>query len=648
MEQADRPCIKGSCAMSPPPAPGDGDDPERTSPLFVREGSSPSPAKVRSHFPVTITANCERYEAPAAAAIAWDAAAGSSAPKTADPATKTEAPAAATDPAVFTSTPPSTSITVSPTIARNRSTLPGDDEMNDCPPQPGLTVMQRTMSARPRSSESASTGVPGLIAIAAEQPSSRIAERVRLACGVASAWKVIESAPALANSSIWRSGASIIMWTSIAPPASWTRSAIAPATSGPIVIGGTKCPSMMSTWMTRAPASIPSSTCEPSLAKSAERIDGATRGVAVSSRNRSLMRRSLRRFEHGGPAHLAFHVGGVGHAGDRLVFAALGTLGDEFEAAEAVDAAQAAGELGRTQPGLAAVRARGPSQDVGGAGTGLGHRQIVAGRAAGVSPALTESSISFAGKAADEEAGGAVAVGAQLQRAWLVGRGKLRRQGAEIVQFERRRLAGCARFEQRRDPVLVLAPRDRAGRVDEGAARPQQLRRVEERLLLHRGDPLDDPRRFAPARVGARGERAEVRAGRVEEDAVEAFGQWQLGRVALEDGDAVEVEPGRLGGDLGGALLVELDRDDLAPVLHPLRDLTGFDPRAGAEVEHRLPRPRRQRFDHRGRTATLRRQRALPHQLRDQVAEPAGEDHRLGYRERPATAGRRDVDALAP
>jgi hypothetical protein len=35
---------------------------------------------------------------------------------------------------------------------------------------------------------------------------------------------------------------------------------------------------MTSTWITRAPASITSATWEPSLEKSAERIDGATRG----------------------------------------------------------------------------------------------------------------------------------------------------------------------------------------------------------------------------------------------------------------------------------------------------------------------------------------------------------------------------------
>src|ERR1700744_4280073 len=57
-------------------------------------------------------------------------------------------------------------------------------------------------------------------------------------------------------------------------------------------------------------------------------------------------------------------------------------------------------------------------------------------------PALTEASIGFAGDAADEEAGGAVAVGAQLQRARLVGRGEARREGAEVVQFERGCLPG--------------------------------------------------------------------------------------------------------------------------------------------------------------------------------------------------------------
>ncbi len=82
--------------------------------------------------------------------------------------------------------PPSTSIFALPASGFRRETLSGDPPMNDWPPQPGLTVMQRTMSAKSLSSDTVSTGVPGFRAMPARQPSSRIAARVRLACGVAS------------------------------------------------------------------------------------------------------------------------------------------------------------------------------------------------------------------------------------------------------------------------------------------------------------------------------------------------------------------------------------------------------------------------------------------------------------------------------
>src|SRR5215213_163821 len=129
---------------------------------------------------------------------------------------------------------------------------------------------------------------------------------------------------------------------------------------------------MTSKWMIRAPASITSSTWAPNLPMSAERTDGSTRGSPISSficslTGRSLLSacgRALRRFEHGCPTRLAFHVGGVRHPGDRLVLAAVGALGDEFEAAEAVDAAQTARQLGGPQPRLAAVRAGSPAQRI--------------------------------------------------------------------------------------------------------------------------------------------------------------------------------------------------------------------------------------------------------------------------------------------
>src|SRR6185503_12813999 len=91
------------------------------------------------------------------------------------------------------------------------------------------------------------------------------------------------SAPASAKAPICRSGRSIIRCTSTIPPASCTCSWIDRATRSPIVIGGTKWPSMTSTWMTRAPEAITVSTCSLRRAKSALRIDGATCGEARSS-----------------------------------------------------------------------------------------------------------------------------------------------------------------------------------------------------------------------------------------------------------------------------------------------------------------------------------------------------------------------------
>src|SRR3954454_7206303 len=63
----------------------------------------------------------------------------------------------------------------------------------------------------------------------------------------------------------------------------------------------------------------------------------------------------------------------------------------------------------------------------------------------------------IAGEAGDEEAGGAVAVGAQLQAAPLGGGGEVGREGTEVVQPQRRSLAGLRRPQQAGDPLLVLA-----------------------------------------------------------------------------------------------------------------------------------------------------------------------------------------------
>ena len=97
-------------------------------------------------------------------------------------------------------------------------------------------------------------------------------------------------------------------------------------------------------------------------------------------------------------------------------------------------------------------------------------------------------------------------------------------------------------------------PRSRGGRSCRSrrrACRPAAApARRQQRPPLHPRQPLDRPRRLAPAGVGPRGERAEVRAGRVEQDAVEAGRHRQRRRVGLDHGDAAQPEPPRLGGDL--------------------------------------------------------------------------------------------------
>src|SRR3954470_6931101 len=106
------------------------------------------------------------------------------------------------------------------------------------------------------------------------------------------------SAAASAKACTWRSGRSIIRWTSMKPPASCTWSRMPATISGPIVIGGTKCPSITSTWMTRAPASITVAIWSPSRLKSADRIDGATRrpsGYSVAMDAREYRRRTTQR-----------------------------------------------------------------------------------------------------------------------------------------------------------------------------------------------------------------------------------------------------------------------------------------------------------------------------------------------------------------
>src|SRR4029078_6951184 len=111
------------------------------------------------------------------------------------------------------------------------------------------------------------------------------------------------SEPALAKASRYGSQGAIIRCTSkiflVCGRSAFT-------TSGPMVMFGTKCPSMTSTWTQSQPALSMARTSSPSRAKSAERIDGAmmmSRAIKAGSslpvgHNPRVVEPRLRPFRH--------------------------------------------------------------------------------------------------------------------------------------------------------------------------------------------------------------------------------------------------------------------------------------------------------------------------------------------------------------
>src|SRR2546423_5647951 len=77
---------------------------------------------------------------------------------------------------------------------------------------------------------------------------------------------------------MWRSGRSTMRCTS---KNFGDRGRIACTTTGPMVMFGTKWPSITSTWIQSAPARVTASTSSPSRLKSADRIEGATSVMAA-------------------------------------------------------------------------------------------------------------------------------------------------------------------------------------------------------------------------------------------------------------------------------------------------------------------------------------------------------------------------------
>src|SRR5687768_4101281 len=209
-------------------------------------------------------------------------AAVSDAVKTALPATNVSAPARQHRVIVSRVTPPSTSSAADdPTALRScraRAIFSTDPSMNFWPPKPGFTDITSSRSMSRATSRSDSTGVDGLIATPARQPSSRIRCNCRCRCGAASWWIVNTFAPAPTNDSKYFSGSTTIRCTS---SGSFVSRRSVSITFAPNVRFGTNRPSMTSTCIQSAPPSSQRATSSASRPKSALSTDGAMRTVMV-------------------------------------------------------------------------------------------------------------------------------------------------------------------------------------------------------------------------------------------------------------------------------------------------------------------------------------------------------------------------------
>ena len=138
----------------------------------------------------------------------------------------------------------------------------------------------------------------------------------------------------------------------------------------------------------------------------------------------------------------------------------------------------------------------------------------------------------------DEEARRAVAVGTRLQAA-AVDRGSEGGVGsAEVVDGEGRLAA-----ERCGDDPLVLPARDGARGIDERPAAPKRVPASGEDPLLQGREAGDRFGVLAPPRVRPRRERAEVRAGRVHEDAIVTRADVGARGIAHDDRHVLGTEP---------------------------------------------------------------------------------------------------------
>ena len=432
----------------------------------------------------------------------------------------------------------------SPTSARRRSILSSEPGRNAWPPQPGLTVMHSTRSSSPTSSRdrldrrARVDREPGAAARVADGGERVVDVRRRLdverdAVG-AGLGEVRDLALGPLDHQVDVEEAAGVV--DLARPAPRRRSA-------PCVIGGTKWPSMTSTWID-ARAGVEHRAdllAEPGEVGREDRW-GDARGRARHQIGWSIeLRQWLQRRAR---CSTCARSSSARRSWGRP---------RQLEAVQAVHAAVAAGQVGRAQPRLVAGRADVAQVDR----VVVAHAPPSRRRRAMKKPSVPSRCGRVCAKPGTR---GCSHSGASARRS----------SAAEVG----------ALGQERRDHALVLGGRDRARGVDERAARAQRGRAgAQDRGLLAR-EPRRQVRRLAPARVGARGERAEVRARRVDEHAV-VRGRLVAARRRRRCATSTRGAHARRGAaQRGRAAGVALDRDQLAAIPHQRREVRRLAARA--------------------------------------------------------------------
>ena len=185
-------------------------------------------------------------------AVRYAPATGSSAPKTAVPATNTRRArgGARRRPSRRRSRRPPRAPARADQLAQALELVRANAGRNAWPPQPGFTVMHSTRSTSPTSSRDG-LGRRARVQMARPARQPALADRLQRVVQVRRGLGVDRDAvrPRLGERLDLALGALDHQVHVDLAPAAWTWSASASTTSGPIVIGGTKWPSMMSTWI---------------------------------------------------------------------------------------------------------------------------------------------------------------------------------------------------------------------------------------------------------------------------------------------------------------------------------------------------------------------------------------------------------------